>query len=821
MRGDGGRSQHSSPVVAPCGGSRPVLLASSSSGMMTPMMAMPPPMMPASAPPVQQQQQAVQHSLSPPQPQLRAAAGPPQPLEVQAPGQVAWEPIAVETPTQHSLVQSLMATGGSTSRPASPVRTAVLRQSAEGDGAIAPARQSETNAVASQGPKTDAPADGERNLPEALAEDDEAGDAAKPVPSSSTTIVAPGCSAQIDAAPRPVPSESSTIGIAPGCSSRVPPSSAVAALSARSAAEEKQQPQPPPLVTSVASALHQPQDEALPGVVIVKQASCSTLGSPRDAEAPQPQFKKQFSSSSLNSPRQSEVSTVRCTADYVADLRWAAATAAAESCSGAGGAAAARAMLAAKAETLSVVSMGSGTCSAGCSVESQPPALPCAVGVEVPEVTPAEIHTAVADLADKAKIPASISEEAEPYPEPAASGSDFGAADTLQPPPQRRSPPLAARAFKVPPLTIEAEKLLEPDASEPLISAAAAALLREVNVGALTDRSDKSDRFFLGQEPSPIMPASPVTDATGVTPMTEGFGPAPVANALVSAAETLGPFAEAQQRQLEVLSPSAASASTLGVRQRWEWRSHHREEEWSPRKSLVYSPTNSVRSLLTMSSVATPLRTPTAAYCISNGGAVSAYHPGFGPTLGTSVASASSRERDCAREHNGWRKSLSPPRGSAAVGGNAGGTSFCSGGSSSSSTSSRAGTGARRSGRSAALSPRSPGGGKASARAASQPVLGPSTCYNGYGACFGRSSTSTYSGRSRTSAGATERWRTLGPRRSFGSEANRAAQWCQLYADEVGRAPANADQLRAFVLNRGGELSYCVARMALRQILQL
>jgi len=41
------------------------------------------------------------------------------------------------------------------------------------------------------------------------------------------------------------------------------------------------------------------------------------------------------------------------------------------------------------------------------------------------------------------------------------------------------------------------------------------------------------------------------------------------------------------------------------------------------------------------------------------------------------------------------------------------------------------------------------------------------------------------------------------------------AEWHQLYLQEVGRAPANADQFRAFVVHRGGDLPYVVARRAL------
>lgn len=40
----------------------------------------------------------------------------------------------------------------------------------------------------------------------------------------------------------------------------------------------------------------------------------------------------------------------------------------------------------------------------------------------------------------------------------------------------------------------------------------------------------------------------------------------------------------------------------------------------------------------------------------------------------------------------------------------------------------------------------------------------------------------------------------------------RVAEWHKLYMDEVGRQPADANQFRAFVLNRGGNLPYCVAR---------
>lgn len=47
------------------------------------------------------------------------------------------------------------------------------------------------------------------------------------------------------------------------------------------------------------------------------------------------------------------------------------------------------------------------------------------------------------------------------------------------------------------------------------------------------------------------------------------------------------------------------------------------------------------------------------------------------------------------------------------------------------------------------------------------------------------------------------------------SAGQRAMEWRQLYLEEVGRLPANANQFRAFVLNRGGELPYCVARRAL------
>lgn len=37
-------------------------------------------------------------------------------------------------------------------------------------------------------------------------------------------------------------------------------------------------------------------------------------------------------------------------------------------------------------------------------------------------------------------------------------------------------------------------------------------------------------------------------------------------------------------------------------------------------------------------------------------------------------------------------------------------------------------------------------------------------------------------------------------------------EWPELYIREVGRAPATAEQLRAFVINRGGQLPWCVAR---------
>jgi len=57
------------------------------------------------------------------------------------------------------------------------------------------------------------------------------------------------------------------------------------------------------------------------------------------------------------------------------------------------------------------------------------------------------------------------------------------------------------------------------------------------------------------------------------------------------------------------------------------------------------------------------------------------------------------------------------------------------------------------------------------------------------------------------------------PRRKSGPRASngwaRAMEWQQLYLQEVGRLPDNANQFRAFVLNRGGELPWSVARRAL------
>lgn len=54
-----------------------------------------------------------------------------------------------------------------------------------------------------------------------------------------------------------------------------------------------------------------------------------------------------------------------------------------------------------------------------------------------------------------------------------------------------------------------------------------------------------------------------------------------------------------------------------------------------------------------------------------------------------------------------------------------------------------------------------------------------------------------------------------GARRSGG--AAQATQWRQLYLDEVGQLPDNANQFRAFVINRGGDIPYCLARRALQR----
>lgn len=45
-----------------------------------------------------------------------------------------------------------------------------------------------------------------------------------------------------------------------------------------------------------------------------------------------------------------------------------------------------------------------------------------------------------------------------------------------------------------------------------------------------------------------------------------------------------------------------------------------------------------------------------------------------------------------------------------------------------------------------------------------------------------------------------------------GLAAGQVVDWHMLYLREVGRHPVSADQFRAFVLNRGGHLPYCVAR---------
>lgn len=50
-------------------------------------------------------------------------------------------------------------------------------------------------------------------------------------------------------------------------------------------------------------------------------------------------------------------------------------------------------------------------------------------------------------------------------------------------------------------------------------------------------------------------------------------------------------------------------------------------------------------------------------------------------------------------------------------------------------------------------------------------------------------------------------------RRSSPPECSRLAErWHQMYVREVGRMPTTAEQLRAFVIHRGGDLPWCVAR---------
>jgi len=357
-----------------------------------------------------------------------------------------------------------------------------------------------------------------------------------------------------------------------------------------------------------------------------------------------------------------------------------------------------------------------------------------------------------------------------------------------EPQPEPSSSPTVERLAELPEVNAPAAS----DATWPALAAADARGGDERTSGA-------ASRGRTETEPSPIHMASPTSAAMMAfedggdrdSPCSATF-PASPAGLTLQLGLPPGPHG-LEHESLSSDSSATVPVATFGA-QRWEWPSEEAADLGSPRRSLVYSRTNSggSPSMRTISSVATPLRTPVGTPHWRGGSDV-ALPQSSRPSLGSPR-----RSRRSVTSPRHCRGSLTPPSDMTPPGHSRG------------SLTPPGGSGEDPMSPARALSV---GAGSAlffSAAAASAP---PAPRSSGQSAIRAASASASVAPWGRSGGAA------LAPgRASLVSKASRAAaEWHELYLTEVGRLPANADQLRAFVVHRGGNLPYYVARRALQR----
>jgi len=311
----------------------------------------------------------------------------------------------------------------------------------------------------------------------------------------------------------------------------------------------------------------------------------------------------------------------------------------------------------------------------------------------------------------------------------------------------------------------------------PLGSGSVSPPLPAAGVATLTAAAGLGGAPTLVAVPGRSMPSEPVAAA---------------AYPMASAVPALAPCLQAMASgAVAAALPGAALATAQPAREWPQLTLHLRDGDCSPgtpRRSLVYTPTPS-SGMLTITSVATPLRTPTSVgtpYTIERTTFASPRRPrslspitphaslgggGRSPTYGRRVSWEAYVQQASQRPSGGG----SPLAGATGFG--------------------RRSSGGRSRASSGSPSPPPP----RRVPAAPAPAGGGSGRF-----AF-------------PDANACPSWGSIDPTRSTssGPDANWSVlEWHRQYLEEVGRQPTSADQFRAFVINRGGELPYCVARRA-------